>query len=267
VSARATLKAMPTMLRIGFSEALAYRAEMIVWVLATTMPLIMLALFSTVAREAPIGRFNEREVTLYFLSTFVVRQLTGSWAAWQINYEVKQGTLATRLLRPVSPVAAYAMEGLAAMPLRLVVALPVAAFAIASVGADRLPHDPWIGLAWCASILGAWLITVAINVWIGALSFFIDSSMSLMNLYVALFFVFSGYLVPVELFPASIARVAAVLPFRYQLGLSVELMTGAHDRPSAFALLGNQWLWVLASGAVAVATWRAGTRRFAAFGG
>ncbi|NRD47887.1 ABC transporter permease, partial [Corallococcus exiguus] len=49
MSLRTALKALPTMLRIGFSEAVAYRAEMIIWVLATTMPLIMLALWSAVA--------------------------------------------------------------------------------------------------------------------------------------------------------------------------------------------------------------------------
>ena len=32
-------RAYPTLLRVGFAEAVAYRAEMLVWMLATTMPL------------------------------------------------------------------------------------------------------------------------------------------------------------------------------------------------------------------------------------
>ena len=62
----------------------------------------------------------------YFLATFIVRQLTGAWVAWEMNFEVRTGTLAMRLLRPIHPMVAYAVENLAAMPLRLVVALPVA---------------------------------------------------------------------------------------------------------------------------------------------
>ncbi len=58
MSLRANLRAVQTMIRIGFVEALAYRAEMLVWILATTMPLVMLALWHAVAREAPIGRFG-----------------------------------------------------------------------------------------------------------------------------------------------------------------------------------------------------------------
>jgi len=33
MSARNTIRAFPTLLKVGFSEAVAYRAEMFVWVL------------------------------------------------------------------------------------------------------------------------------------------------------------------------------------------------------------------------------------------
>src|SRR5262249_40297690 len=97
MSARSTVRALPTLFRIGFAEMVAFRAEMLVWVLATTMPLIMLALWSTVARDAPVGRFDQQDFVAYFLATFIVRQLTGAWVAWQLSFEVRTGTLAMRL--------------------------------------------------------------------------------------------------------------------------------------------------------------------------
>ncbi|HSQ65652.1 MAG TPA: ABC transporter permease, partial [Polyangiaceae bacterium] len=72
MSLRASVRAVPTMLRIGVSESLAYRAEMLVWIVSTTMPLIMLALWHAVARTAPIGRFGGDQLVAYFLSMFVV---------------------------------------------------------------------------------------------------------------------------------------------------------------------------------------------------
>ena len=98
-----TARALPTLLKVGFAEAVAYRAELLVWVLSNTMPLIMLALWSAVARDAPVGRFGQREFVAYFLATFVVRQLTASWVSWQMNYEIRQGTLAMRLRRTWRP--------------------------------------------------------------------------------------------------------------------------------------------------------------------
>src|SRR5690606_7572670 len=136
-----TLRALPTLFRTRVAAAVAYRAEMLVWVLATTMALIMLALWTAVAPHAPIGGSEPSDFVAYCLATFIVRQLTGSWAAWQINFEVKNGVLASRLLRPVHPVVVYAVENLSALPLRLVVALPVAGIALWTVGAGALPRS------------------------------------------------------------------------------------------------------------------------------
>lgn len=267
MSIRSTVRALPVLFRIGLASAVAYRAEMFVWILSTTMPLIMLALWSTVAREAPMGQFGEQEFVAYFLATFIVRQLTGSWAAWEINFEVRQGTLSSRLLRPVNPIVTYAVENLSAVPLRLVVALPVAAIGLYVVGGKLLPDDGlgWVGCT--AAVFGGWLITFLVNVLIGSFSLFIESSEKLMDVWFAGFLVFSGYLIPVELFPEGLQRVGDWLPFRYQIGLPVELMTGRHGLHDGWALLGRQWLMVLGLLVAVTVVWREGTKRFAAYGG
>src|SRR6202165_4633112 len=114
------------MLRVGLAEAVAYRAEFVVWLLSTNLPLVMLALWTAVARDAPVGRFGQRDFVAYFLAALVVRLMTGAWVIWEVNQEIRQGTLAFRLLRPVHPLLAYACENVAAMALRVVLSLPVA---------------------------------------------------------------------------------------------------------------------------------------------
>ncbi|GAC1562052.1 MAG: ABC-2 family transporter protein [Polyangiales bacterium] len=265
--ARRVLRAFPTLLRIGFAEAVAYRAEMAVWILATTMPLVMLAFWSAVARDAPIGRFGEKEFVAYFLATFIVRQLTGSWAAWEINFEVRQGTMAMRLLRPIHPGFSYAAENLAAVPLRVVVAIPVAVIMLATIGGGHLPRDPVLWLIWCFAVLGAWAITFLSNLALGALAFYLDSSLKLVDAWTAATFVFSGYLIPIELFPRGLRALAEFLPFRYQIGFPVEVMVSAHAPREALVMLARQWAYVLVLFLVARATWSGGVRRYAAFGG
>ena len=191
-----TARALPTLLRVGFAEALAYRAEMLVWILSTTMPLVMLALWHAVAREAPVGRFDQGDLVAYFLAMFVVRQLTGSWSVWVFNMEVREGTLA-----------------------------------------------------------------------IGLLALLVESSTKVMDVWLAAYFVFSGYMIPIELFPRWLRGIVEIMPFRYQLGLPVEIMTGAHGRLESLVLLAQQGLVVLAAGALVALVWRLGLRRFAAYGG
>jgi ABC-2 type transport system permease protein len=267
VSVASTARALPTLVRVGFAEAVAYRAEMLVWVLATTMPLIMLALWSAVAADAPVGRFDQRDFLAYFLATFIVRQLTGAWVAWQMSYEVRTGALSMRLLRPIHPMVSYAVENLAAVPLRLVVAVPVAILALILLGTRTLPHSPLLWVVWCLAVLGGWLITFLANVIIGCLALWTGSSVKVMDVWLVAFMVFSGYLVPVELFPGGLRTLVAWLPFRYQIGFPVEVMTGAYALPAALVMLLRQWAFVLGLLLAAAIIWRRGLRRFAAYGG
>jgi ABC-2 type transport system permease protein len=267
VSVRGTARALPTLLRIGLAEALAYRVEMLVWILSTTMPLVMLAIWHAVAREAPIGRFGGDEMVAYFLAMFIVRQLTGSWSAWLINMEVRDGTLALRMLRPIHPLVSYATSSLAELPVRSLLALPLATVALVVFAGDALVRDPLLWGVWVLAVVGGWLITLAANLAIGCLALFVESSAKVMDVWVATYFVFSGYMVPIELFPTSVQAVLDWLPFRYQLGLPVELMTGAHDRDHALTMLARQWLVVAAMFGIVSWVWRRGVRRFDAYGG
>jgi ABC-2 type transport system permease protein len=262
-----TIRALPTLLRVGFAEAVAYRAEFLVWLLSTNMPLVMLALWSAVAREAPVGRFGQEDFTAYFLAALVVRLMTGAWVIWELTYEIRQGTLAFRLLRPIHPLVTYACENLAAMPLRLGLSLPVVAALLFTVGEKRLTHDPFLLALFPVTLLGAWLITFLAMSIVGALAFYVDSAGSVFEIWMGLFGVFSGYLVPLELFPPWATALARALPFRYMLAFPVELLIGLQSRQRALAELAVQWLFVGLLGACAVGVWRLGLRRFAAFGG
>lgn len=262
-----TLRALPTLLRIGFAEAVAYRAEFLVWVLAYTMPIIMLALWSEVAREAPVGRFGEREFQAYFLATLVVRLATGSWVVWEMNTEVRQGLLQKRLLRPVHPLVTYLTENVAALPMRFVVALPIVTAALLYVGSDVLTRD-W--LQWSIaplSLLGAFLLTFLAMACIGTLSLYWESSIAIFDLWLGFYTVLSGYVMPLELFPESVRSVIGLLPFRQMLAFPVENVLGMVDRRQALIDLALQWGWVALFLALALALWRAGMKRFGAYGG
>jgi ABC-2 type transport system permease protein len=267
MSLRNAMRAMPTLLRVGFAESIAYRAEMLVWVLSTTMPLIMMALWTAVAREAPVGRFTSQDFVAYFLGAFVVRQISGAWAAWVITFEVRQGTLAMRLLRPISPLWSYAAENIAFMPLKLLVTVPVALLSVAIVGPQAVPRTVWGFVAFLLSLVGAWCITFLANVAIGTLSLYMESSNKVMDVWLALYFVCSGYLYPLKVFPPWAQELVRWLPFYNQLGLPVDLMTDAPGGMATLGMLARQWLWVGLMLVLALTLWRRGLKRFSAFGG
>lgn len=263
---RRELRVFPALLRVGLADAVAYRAEYLVWLLSTTMPLIMLALWTTVAAEAPYGRFGSADFVAYYLGAFVVRTLALAWVTWELNYEIRTGALSMRLMRPVHPLSVYLAEHVAAIPLRAALALPLATIFLVAVGGSRFASDPLQLALVLPAIVGAFLITFLAGVTIGSLAMFVEQSNSLAHIWFGLFGLLSGYLVPLELMPPWVARLADFLPFRYMLGYPVELMVGLLDRGAALRGFALQWaqvglLWLLAA-----RVWRAGLRRYEAYG-
>jgi ABC-2 type transport system permease protein len=259
------LRIYPTLLRVGFAEAVAYRAELLIWMLTTTMPLVSLALWSAVASAMPVGRFTQQGFAAYFLATLVVRQLTGSWLVWEMNQEIRSGALSRRLLKPIHPLLAYSAENLAALPMRALLSVPVALILLFTL--ERPPAGAGPVLLFLLSLLGAWLINFFTMALIGSLAFFLESSTAIFELWLLAFMLLSGYLIPLELFPPALYAAARALPFRYTVAFPVELITGMLAGEAALHDLAVQWAYVIGAGSLALLAFRAGIRRFSAYGG
>ncbi|MCE9580557.1 MAG: ABC-2 family transporter protein [Deltaproteobacteria bacterium] len=268
MSLRSTARAVPQLLRTGLAETVAYRAEFVVWMLTTTLPLVMLGLWTSVAADGEFRGYSSPDFVAYYLAALIVRNLTGSWVVWQINDEIRRGILAMRLLRPVHPFVAYAASHVAAVPLRGLIALPVTVILLATTARDSLTHDPLQIALILPSLAGAWLLTFAFLFGLGCLAFFIDKSMALLDVYFGVFAVLSGYLIPLSMLPSWLPTVARWLPFRFMLSAPVEVITGRElGAGGAAQLVALQWGYAALILALALALWRAGVRRFEAVGG
>jgi len=260
-------RAVPTLLRIGVAETVAYRAEFLVWILTSTMPLIMLGLWTSVASEAPFRTFSSSRFVAYYLSVLIVRHLTSNWVAWQLSEEIRLGVLSMRLLRPIHPFFSYAATHIAALPFRSLIALPLTFILLISSGASALSTDPLQLALLLPSLFFAWLITFGILFALGCTSFWFTQMFGLFNFYFGVWSLFSGYLLPIALLPSWIGRIAEYSPFYAMLGAPIELMTESLTPHQLGVLFARQALWAVAAVATAFWVWRAGVRRFEAVGG
>ncbi|MBL8600431.1 MAG: ABC-2 family transporter protein [Myxococcales bacterium] len=265
--ARSFIEKWRGLLGVGVASAVAYRGEFLVWILTTNLPLIMMALWTTVAAEGPVGRFGQRGFVAYFLGALLVRFLSGSWVVWQLTWDIREGGLGPRLLKPMHPFAYYAGENLAQIPLRLLVSVPLVLALVVGVGPAALGHDYRQWLLLPVLLLGAWLVLYTAMLVVASLALFVDSALAVWELWMAVGYVLSGYLMPFELLPAPLRRVAWWLPWRVTLALPLETLLGLCSVRESLAGLALQLVWVTVFGAAALALWRRGMRRFAAFGG
>jgi len=259
-------RALPTLFRVGFADVVAYRAEMAIWVLTATMPLIMLALWNAVAAQGPVAGFGQVEMARYFAATLVVRQLTGAWILWQLNYLIRTGGLSPLLLRPLNPLTYEAVSMVVAMHFRMVILAPL-------VGA-LLWWRPelWKAPGWAAfglffvSVALAWLLSFLIQALFAMLAFWLDQSMGLFGVWFAAWGLLSGYFAPTAVFPAAWKPILEWLPFRGMLAVPVELLGGFLSARDALPQIGIQLGWTLTLAALAAFTWRRGLRRYGAYG-
>jgi ABC-2 type transport system permease protein len=227
----------------------------------------MLGLWSSVAAEGEFQGYTSAAFTAYYLSNLIVRNLTGSWVAWQISEEIRLGSMSMRLLRPLHPYIAFAASHLAAVPFRSVVVLPVAVVLLVSSGASALTTEPLQLAVILPSLVLAWIITFNVMFMIGSFAFFVTKTMALLNLYFGLFSLLSGYLLPIDLLPHAIRWFAEWLPFRYMLSAPIELMTKPLDTGQVGMILLGQGIWAVSTLVLALLVWKRGVRKFEAVGG
>ncbi|MCK6524933.1 ABC-2 family transporter protein [Myxococcota bacterium] len=259
-------RAFPTLLRIGLAEAVAYRAELVIWVLTATAPLISMFIWDRVAEEGPLGGWGQGEMARYFLLTLIVRHITSSWVVWELNENIRTGGLSPMLLRPMHPLVFFVAQNLAAMPLRAVILAPLIAGVMWWRPELMWTPEPWTVALGLLSAALAWVIAFTVQVIFGSLAFFSQQSLGLFNVWFGLWSLGSGYLFPLELAPDWLRQGLLWLPFRATLATPVELLAGLVDGPSALRLVLAQLVWVGVFLGIAALTWSRGVRRHEAVG-
>jgi hypothetical protein len=126
-----------------------------------------------------------------------------------------------------------------------------------------LTRDPFLLACFAVSLCGALVLNFCVSAIIGSLAFFIDSATSVWELWLGGFMMFSGYLVPLELFPAVAQSGGERAAVPAAPDAAVQLATGQLGRAAAVSPL----LFQAATAALAIlgmlVVFRLGLRRFA----
>ena len=69
---RRTLRIVAALTRIDFAVMTEYRAMMVIWLLSGALPLVMLAVWRTLAGAGPVGTFSPADFDRYFLINFLI---------------------------------------------------------------------------------------------------------------------------------------------------------------------------------------------------
>ena len=252
--------------RAGWGNAIAYRAEIVIWMLTGTLPLVMMSVWLAIAGGQPVGSFRPADFVSYYLGGIFVRQMVGVWIVWDLERAIRLGELSPKLLRPINPIHEYAMLNLAAKPLRLPILLPVLALGVRLYPGAGFDLSPGNLFAFLTTLALAWMLYFFIQYCIGLLAFWISQATALWSAWFHLWLVFSGYLIPLDLFPPFVTRLSTWLPFRYTFSLPLEVLMGRLHGPALARNLAIQVAWLVLFFGLYQLLWHRGLRRYSAVG-
>lgn len=253
------------LISLSFSRVIAYRAQSIIWLLGGIMPIAVMFVWLGLAKKEDVGGYTASDFAIYFLSIYLVRQLTAIWVMRRLDSDIRRGELSMLLLRPVSPLYSYISDHTGEMMIRgPIISLVFLSGILLTGNFYRL--DIINLLTFIPALAFAWIIIFHLYYCLGLLAFWINNSMAFDPLLWALYTILGGVLIPLDLYPENISFWLKLLPFASALDFPVQIILGKLE---TFLLLVGfcvQLLWIILLTLLRKFLWNAGLRRYSASG-
>ncbi len=261
-----------TFLTVYYSLMAEYRAELFLWAIATSLPLIMMGVWIEAGAS---GRFplDEAALARYFVAVFIVRQFSIAWVIYDFEYHVVTGRLSPLLLQPIDPIWRFVVphlsEQLARLPfVACLVGLVLWLYpqALAAPDGSATPWWPtWDRIVWAAVLTYfAFTLRFLMQYTLAMLAFWVERVVAFDRLLQIPYLFLSGLIAPLEVFPDAVRSLAVYTPFPYLVWFPARLLAGA-DVEIAQGLIVIA-VWLLVFQLVSRTIWRRGLRHYSAMG-
>ncbi|MBV6451867.1 MAG: hypothetical protein MHPDNHAH_02614 [Anaerolineales bacterium] len=159
-----------------------------------------------------------------------------------ISEQVKNGEVAYILNKPYNFILYHFSAGLGDGIVRMILNLLVGS-AVAWILAGAPP--PLLGwLMALVTMIGAWILHFCFMALIGLAAFVVEETNSFELIYQKFVFILGGFLIPLDMFPAWLQKIAYALPFPYMMYAPARLFVKP-DMDLFWQMLAGQIIWVV----------------------
>lgn len=260
--------------RAGVQELIAYRANFICHFIGNIMSAFIMffvwkAVFLSSDSSTFMG-FTMEDMVVYLFITFLTDYMTYSDGAFVVGEEIKDGSIAMRMIRPCSFEMCFLFQEIGS---RLVCAamifVPIVAgveiYRYAIMGAVRF--DIVSFLIYLFSMLLAYMINFYFNVCYGFLAFFFKNLWGTELMKDTLVSFLSGGMIPLAFLPAGLASVLNYLPFASLRYTPVMIYMGMYTAGEIAWRIGLQVFWLLVMIGVSKLIWNSAMKHLSVQGG
>jgi ABC-2 type transport system permease protein len=267
VSLARLLRVYRALLRAEIAEALEYRAQIVLWIVSFIFPLVMLAAWLAIISEVQqVAGWDETDFQSYYVAMMLVTHLTGSWALWIWDEDIRTGKLSTKLLKPLDPFH-YVISN--QFGWKIIVLLVIAPIVLAVIWLSPTIHYPKVDerlAAVMASLVLGFFLQTFMACAFAMLGFWSTQVRNLYQLFFGVGQFLSGFIAPLAMFPAELRAAAWLLPYRSTLGFPIEILMGHLTWPEIEFGFVVAFFWLCLFLLVYRVLWHIGLRRYEAVG-
>ncbi|NWJ46807.1 MAG: ABC-2 family transporter protein [Chloroflexi bacterium] len=215
-----------TLCKVAFQERMEYRWNVLFYSMLALLPVMVgIYLWTTIFNSR-----NDPQAVKYITTYYLVAGFLGWRIAqyqWTIMFEIREGRMATGLLRPMSYPAKTFWFEVGGRTWSTIITIPVFVLAAVFLGENfKLPENGWTWALVLLSFMLAYVLNFFITASLGLLTVWQNQPEGFFALYGFGSGALGGTMVPLALMPGGIGDILQWLPFAYIYSLPARIFLG-----------------------------------------
>ena len=244
------------------------------WGISVTWALIeMVGLFSALflwfavyASNKTVGNYSFGQMIFYYAFIPLVGSLTEVYIISSLPKMIKDGRISTDLLKPYKISVCFFIRTISLKVAQQVLKLPFFLIMLAGIflyfGLIINLSNVILCLLFCPFAL---FFNYLVDLCLSYTAFWIDDVWALKHLKIVLLLVFGGMAFPVDLVPTGLKSIFLFLPFKFVYYVPISIVQGI-SLDALFSNLVQIICWIAIFGVMAKLLWRAGIKKYGAYG-
>ncbi|MGN0453797.1 MAG: ABC transporter permease [Ruminococcus sp.] len=258
----------------GLQEATTYRADWCFRILGNILGcfisyFIWKAVFLSGGSEI-INGFTMPQMVVYIFLMFLTSTLVSSGGTFDIGEEIRDGSIAMRMIKPISYNSTFLFQELGNKIMTvfvLIVPLVAGVEIVSALFTGSVQFNIARFALYIFSCVLAYLVNFYFNICFGFIAFVIKYLWGANMMKNCIVGFLSGAIIPLAFLPDVIEKIFLLLPFASLNYTPVMIYMGMYSGAELLYYLGLQLFWVLAFWGLSKFLWKAATKRLCVQGG
>lgn len=211
--------------------------------------------------------YSRADIVTYYIIMGLISLSASAHISRVVRLDIMEGQINSFLLRPFNYILFRSIHELTYKLVTTIIAIILfTTVAVLFPTYVVLPHDTATWFLFIASLVGAFLLALAIQFIISLSSFWMGEINSIQQIKTLMETVFSGQIAPLAFFPPVLQTIASYLPFKYLAYFPAQIYLRQLTSIQIAGDFGILSLWILAAWLVVAWLWKRGVRAYEGVG-